>query len=373
MIYFSTNNDLHFYLTEKIISELGLKHSEIILIIQKGSRNQQSMDCNYSKILLSDFPTMRMRRPLLLLNAMRHKKKIMASIDFKKEDTFIFFTEYELNNHCFAKKMKKVGGRVYLFDEGIGFYFGNSPYHTSDKFTKKEKINRFRTDIPLKVLRIPAFNKIDQEGFSLTLRDMYIDAIFSSLRLPIKRSVPIWGYKHFDFIPQCFPSKDKALFITSSMKLYDIEKEEFEISERILCHLQKNFKDVYLKIHPGDYVFKTNAFYFFSKFIRDNPDIKAIDNNCLAEEATAKYGIGLIVSSMSTALFNVSFMGCEPVFFYHLLPDRKNLGVYNFTLKELGYNFIKEISDITPFYHSGFNPEQLTYDKELYEYSQLFN
>jgi hypothetical protein len=157
------------------------------------------------------------------------------------------------------------------------------------------------------------------------------------------------------------------------MKVYDLEKEELELSKEILCHLTNRFKNVYLKIHPGDWLSQTPAYHFFLKIIQENPQIHLVDNDALGEEVIEKYEIGIIASPVSTLLFNSIFQGCEPIFFYHLLPYRDNFSVYNYTLKELGYNFIRGLDEVSPSYKSGVDAARLTFRSELIDYASMID
>ncbi len=377
MIFFAINSDYHFNLAENIVNYLNFEKDQFIFICHPGPRNRKVLTSSYKKFILNGHPlgsgNIKIRQTLTLKLAIDHKKEIKKKFKFKGNDILILLTEAELNNHYYAKMVKDAGGKVMLFDEGIGTYAVHSPFHKGQSIGIENLFKQRIGNAYFRLLGLPTYRKFCHEGFMFAIKEKYIDYMFSSHNLPIDRNINIVQYRHFNIYKNIELSAENVLFATSSLKIFGLEKEELEISFKILQSLTSLFQKVYLKIHPADYVGKTEAYNFFQAIVIKYPKIVLVDNNHTSNEIIEKYNIGMIISPFSTALIDALFLGCQPVFFYHLLPKINEFSIYDHLLKAKGYNFIDHISDINVRYTSNISRKDMTHKEGLEKYLPLFS
>lgn len=363
MIYISIDNDYHTNLATALIKQCNVKSEEVMFISHYSPRNNISL-LSYNKIETAGHPLSDgsgYNHPLSYLKSIIHQFKLSRSFNFTSKDILIVITEYQLNNAILAKKMKSAGGRVFLFDEGIGFYFNNSPYHHA--YTKLlDKFYLFFYNLSFYFLIIPAYAKKGQEGkMFVCIKDTLIECMYSRLNLPIERKISIHGYQ--SQLNLAVDSKkfnnDTVIFFASNFECFNLKAEEMHLAALAIDQMASVFSKVYIKIHPSDYIKKNETFNFYSSINYHNVEI--IDNSLSSIQAINKYSPSVVVGAMSTSLIDALLLGCQPIFLFHLLPDIKEFGVYKFTLDNLGYKFVSLISDISPDYQCNVDITNLTY------------
>jgi hypothetical protein len=205
---------------------------------------------------------------------------------------------------------------------------------------------------------IPIFPRIAQEGIVFSISDKFIDKIFLRMDIPINRIATIEG-SPLTFEKRSSASRKNnrvAFFVTANFDSFGLKEKEMDLAFKVISHLAKTFSKIYIKIHPSDYFSQNDVYDFYQSLKAKN--IQIVDNSIDAMEAIEIYKPKVVVGSMSTVLFDFLCKGGDAIFTYHLLPYIKNFGVYNYTLKNLNYNYVKSIKEITPKYQSNVD----TYD-----------
>lgn len=368
MIYFSIDNDHHASLAISLIARYKIPHSSVTFISHISPRNRIIGLSEYNSHSIKGHPLcagLSYKNPKIYWLSFFHQLKIKGIFRFKPDDILVITTEYELNNAIFAKQVRNIGGRVYIYDEGIGFYFNNSPYHDH----QIKLIDRFYLllyTLAFKILGIPAYAKKGQEGrMFVCIKDVLIDKIYSSMNLPVNRKIPIDGYRNLLRLTPKFGkfNHNVAIIFSSNFECFNLKAEEMQLAALAIEQMAKNFSRVYIKVHPSDYIAQNDVFFFYASLKYKN--VKLLDNSLTAVQAINKYHPAIVVGSMSTSLFDAMLLGCQPIFLFHLLPKIENFGVYNFTLNNLNYNFITSISDISTNYDCKVDTAKLVYENEL--------
>ena len=368
MIYFSVNSDKHFLFFSRVIDEFGIPRDKIRFIVQENPRNNRVMSSSYQRVTLPGHPFGGGKGKFNPGN-LTHLRLVRKSLSFSKDDVLMIPTEYELNNHIYASMMKSAGGRVYFFDEGIGTYFDNSPFHRRMNKKPLVLLKRLFAYVFFQVIGLKGSNAVKaQEGYYFRIDDKRIDMFYSSHKLSVDRSFKMTEYRHFNASKRIDMDRDAFMFCTSDFACYGLREEEKELAVKTLKHAKKRFCKVYVKIHPAEYAKNSELLAFYKKFCQDN-DLAIVGNDESFEESILKRRPWAVAASMSTSLFDAALLGCEPVFTYHLLPKIKSFGVYDFTMKSLAYNYIKSLEDISPEYKS--NITDFTYDKPLAEVLEI--
>lgn len=357
MIYISIDNDYHFEQASSLVNKLNLRREQVKIISHHSPRNNNVKEADFEVILVKGHPLsdgMSFRKLASHLKSHLHILDLNQVIDFKGNDILIIFTEYQLNNAVLAKKMKMAGGKVYLFDEGIGFYFNNSTHHKKSLSFKK-LIFKFI----LYFHGIPVLPKNAHEGVIFSIKDVLIDKIYLRALIPINRNVPIEISPLSDVRRSRLSSEHEtaAFFVATNFDCFGLKKEEMELARKVINHLTKVFSKVYIKIHPSDYFSKNDVYDFYLSF--NSKNLQVVDNSINAIKVIELYNPRVVVGSMSTVLFDAISEGAEAIFTYHLLPYVENFGVYTHTLVSLSYNFVKSIDEITPEYKSGIDKHNL--------------
>ncbi|MDO8654290.1 MAG: polysialyltransferase family glycosyltransferase [Undibacterium sp.] len=296
-----------------------------------------------------------------------HQLKIDRLFEFKANDILVVTTEYELNNALLARKMKQAGGQVYLFDEGIGFYFNNSAFH--DLHIKLiDKLFLKLYDLAFASLGIPAYARKGFEGrMYVCIKEKYIDGIYSRMRLPINRPVKVFGYRNFLASEKAQQAKNEttAIFFANNLSCFGLKEDELLISAAVVREMALKFEVVYLKIHPADWIEKNEIFYFYKKLTGEHANIHLIDNSMTGNEAIESIKPRIVVGTMGATMFDAFFFGCHPIFLFQLLPAVDEFEVCRFTLENMGYKYIKTLEEIEPGYKCGVDASSLLYDEEL--------
>lgn len=364
MIYFSINSDKHFLFFSQVIDHLGIKPDQVMYIVHENPRNERFRSSEYRCVIPRGHPFSAGKGKFNSEN-LSQVGLLKKSIHFAKEDILMIPTEYELNNHIYADMMKSAGGKVYFFDEGIGTYFDNSPFHRDLNKSPRSIIKRFLSSLFFRGIGIKGSEAVEyHEGTYFRIDDSKIDTFFSSHTLPLDRSFKITQYVHFNALNKINLNRKDFFFCTSDFDIWGLRKKEKDLAAKTILQAKKVFDTVYVKIHPREYSKNTELLVFYENFCIEN-DLELVGKDESLEEALLKRRPGVVASSMSTSLFDAALLGCEPVFTYHLLPEIKNFGVYDYTLKSLGYNYIKSLEDISPEYKS--NIVAFTSDKPLKE------
>lgn len=366
MIYFSINSDYHYLLFLNVIDNLKIPSNNITFIVHKCPRNKRVLSTKYKCVFVEGHPVSGGERMISFKN-FSHLILLKKTFTFTKEDTLIIPQDFELNTHIYALMMKKVGGKVILFDECISFYFYNSPIHKdiNKKLAVKWKIVKYRLYMLSLGLR-GSTASMGHEGYFFKMDDKLIDCFYSSHLLPMARKIPRIDYKHFNMTKRVDLNlnNEHALFCTANFSCFGLREEEKLLSVRAIKHLKKTFSNVFVKIHPAEYARNSELLNFYKGFCR-NQSIDIISNTLSLEEAIIRNKTKYIIASMSTSLFDAAMLGCEPIFLYHLLPNIDSFKVYNHVLKSLGYNYITAIEDINCEYKS--NLKNFSSDRELSE------
>jgi hypothetical protein len=274
-----------------------------------------------------------------------------------------------LNNALFAKEIHRSGGKVYIFDEGIGFYFNNSPYHNT--LTKKiDKIYLSLYNAAFKLMGIPAYAKKGQEGRMFAcISDVLINKIYSSMNLPISRQIPINGYRSMlNSAADCRQlNPEIAIIFSSNFECFGLKEQEMHLAELAIERMASMFSEVYIKVHPSDCIAQNDVYNFYKSLEYKN--VRLVDNSLTAVQAINHYRPAVVVGTMSTSLFDAMFLGCQPIFLFHLLPKIPEFGVYKFTLDNLSYQFISSLSEISPSYQCNVDKTNLMHDNRHLDFT----
>lgn len=367
MIYISIDNDYHASLASGLIDQCKLNIDDVTFVLQCSPRNNFAQLSGTKKIQVAGHPLSGgsgYTRVISYVRSIIHQRKLRAIFDFDCGDVLIVITEYQLNNAILAKKMKTAGGRVYIFDEGIGFYCNNSPYHFHVKLI--DRLYLVLYNLVFRALGIPAYAKKGQEGRMFAcIKDSLIDRVYSRLKLPINRSIPISGYRSTlnSSTYTNEQNRNVAIMFASNFDCFDLKEEEMHLASLAIAKMAGEFSEVYIKIHPSDYIGQNEVFSFYDSLEYEN--VKLLDNSLTAVQAINLYRPAVVVGTMSTSLFDAFSLGCQPIFLFHMLPAIAELGVYKFTLDALKYNFISSINDISSHYQCKLNLANLLYESNL--------
>lgn len=368
MIYISVDNDYHTSLATLFIEQCNLKIENITLISQISLRNNNAALTPFKKLEISGHPLSAgsgYARPISYVRSIQHKHKLDRIFDFNYGDILIVITEYQLNNAILAKKMKIAGGQVYIFDEGISFYFNNSSYnqlHTK----RKDKLYLSLYNLVFRLIGIPAQANKGYEGrMFLSIKDYYINCIYSSFNYPINRSIPVFGYRNFLCSapsPKNLESQTAILF-ASNFTEFGLKKEEMDLVALTIDKMASNFSEVYIKIHPSDFIAQNDVYVFYTNLKYDN--VKLIDNSMGAVESIYLHRPAIVVGSMSTVLFDAMLLGCQPIFLFHLLPSIPGFSVLKSSLADFNYHFITSLEEVLPTYECEVELANLVYTYDL--------
>ncbi|WP_397411266.1 polysialyltransferase family glycosyltransferase [Polaromonas sp.] len=370
MIYISVDNDHHGGLALSLIEKYNFAAEDITFISHISPRNSTIPASEFCRQVIAGHPLSSgsgYRRIVSYIRSISHQRYLKKVFKFSANDILIVITEYQLNNALLARKMKQAGGQVYLFDEGIGFYFNNSTFHDLH-LRLADKLFLKLYDLAFTSLGIPAYARKGFEGrMYVCIKEKYIDGIYSRMRLPIKRPLKIYGYRNFLVSAQAQEMKNQGsvILFASNLRAFGLEREERVLMEKVVRHLAKNFPQVFIKIHPSDAVAKNDNFYFYEKLIRALPNISLIDNSITGNEAMERYKPRIVVGVLGATMFDAFFFGCHPVFLFHLLPRVPEFQICNFVLEGMNYKFIQSFENVNPEYKCDVDVASLLYDEEI--------
>jgi hypothetical protein len=368
MIYASVDNDHHSRLLLDLLGKNQVTSDEIIFISHISPRNRILISENLPQIKVMGHPLssgMGYRNLKTYVLSYLHYIKLRSKFVFKKDDVLIIATEYQLNNAFLAKWMSKARGSVYLFDEGIGFYFNNSSFHRS-RTSLKDRWYLFLYKLAFYVALIPAYPRKGFEGRMFAcIDDRFIDGVYSRMRLPIDRPLKILGYRNLLNSVQAKQKKEDGCVIVfgGNLSAFGVGEEERVLMRRVIRDLSKKFQKVLIKIHPGDAVSRSGNYDFFRQLIQEYENVSEVDDVITGNEAIKLFRPKVVVGVLGATLFDSFFFGCQPIFLFNLLPAVPEFNVCEFVLTDLGYQFIKNLDDIGPDYLSGIAPEKILYDK----------
>ena len=370
MIYFSIDNDHQAGLVLSLIDKLGISKDDAIIISHKSARNVIAATSGFSCRLVDIHPLcsgLGYKKYRTYWKSFVHQLRLRKLFEFKSDDVLVVTTEYELNNAFFAKQMRESGGSVYLFDEGIGFYFNNSPFHDA-RTTPRNKFFLVLYNLAFGVLGIPAYARKGFEGrMYVCIKDVFIDRIYSRMRLPINRPGKIHGYRNFLASEQALKKKNanSVIFFANNLSCFDLKEEELVISGDAVRQMTATFEAVYIKIHPADCIEQSDIFWFYKNLIDSHANIHLIDNSITGNEAIEHIRPRVIVGAMGATMFDAFFFGCQPIFLFHLLPEIEQFEVCRFTLKNIRYRYINGLEEIGPDYQCGVDISSLRYEEEM--------
>jgi hypothetical protein len=366
MIYISVDNNYHGTLALSLIQKYHLNSDDVVFISNVSPRNTIIPESQFRVKVVDGHPLSNgsgYKKPSSYIRSILHQLKLTSMFSFTEKDILLVITEYQLNNAILAKEVKKAGGRVYLFDEGIGFYFNNSPYHNGRSMLK-DRLFLLLYNSAYKALGIQAYTKKGHEGkMYVCIKDTNIDRIYSSMRLQIDRNLKVSGYSNMLF-SENKKNENMVMFFATNFSCFRLEEEELVLAGEVVKQLAKEFSEVYIKIHPSDWIADNKICWFYKKLIDTLPNLRLLDNSLTGNEAIKLYRPRVVVGTMSTALFDALILGCQPIFLFHLLPNVTEFGVYKFTLEKIGYKFITALSDISRTYECNVNVPALLYEQE---------
>ena len=367
MIYISIDNDHQGGLALALIRRYQLDASQVIFISVTSSRNNIVPQSGFATIPVRCHPLCdgsSYKNPLTYLRSIDHQRVLNRTVEFQTGDVLIVTTEYQINNALLAQNAKRAGGKVYLYDEGIGFYFNNTPLRRK-KTGFQEYIYLGLHNFAFWILGIPAYAKKGFEGgMHVRIKDDLIDRIYSRMRLPIDRSSVICGYRNLLASEAALESKvrDTAIFFANNLTCFGVQNQEVKLSENALHLMASRFSKVYLKIHPADVAEGNEVFDFYAALAEKFSNIQLVETAITANEAIEQLRPHVVVGSLGASLFDAFFFGCQPIFFFHLLPEVEEFEVCKVTLDGIGYTYIKNLDEISPDYNCGVNVEALLYE-----------
>lgn len=369
MIYISIDNDHQGGLALALIDRYRLDPFQVTFLSLISPRNNIVPKSGFVTIPVTCHPLCdgsSYRNPLTYLRSIAHQKVLDRQFKFQADDILIVTTEYQINNALLALKIRQAGGKVYLYDEGIGFYFNNTALHRH-RLGLQAHIYLGLYNFAFGILGIPAYASKGFEGrMHVRIKDELIDRIYSRMRLPIDRSSVICGYRNLLASDTARESKmrDTAIFFANNLTCFGVQDQEIKLSEEALRLLAARFSKVYLKIHPADVAEENDIFRLYTDLARQFGNVHIVQTVITANEAIEQLRPGVVVGSLGASMFDAFFFGCQPVFLFHLLPPVEAFEVCKFTLDGIRYNYIGSLDEISPDYNCGVNVDALLFEDE---------
>jgi hypothetical protein len=370
MIYISVDNDHHGGLAMSLIEKYNFAAEDITFISHISPRNNIISSLDFCKQVVAGHPLSSgsgYKRIISYVRSLTHQRHLKKIFKFSENDILIIITEYQLNNALLAREMKQSGGRVYLFDEGVGFYFNNSAFHDLH-ISLIDKLYLKLYDLAFASLGIAAYAKKGFEGrMFVCIKEKYIDGVYSRMRLPINRPLKIFGYRNFIASAKAQEMKNRGsvILFASNLKAFGLEREERILMEKVVRSLSEKFPQVYIKIHPSDAVAQNENFYFYKKVVQAYSNISIIENSVTGNEAMEIYKPQIVVGVLGATVFDALFFGCHPIFLFHLLPPIPEFRICNFILEGVGYKFVEYLEEINSEYECHVDTGSLIYEEEI--------
>lgn len=370
MIYISIDNDHHGAFALALIEKLRLSRDEITFISLNAIRNNIIPASGMAQRLVTCHPLCdgsSYKNPLTYLRSFFHQVSLNHAFNFCADDILIINTEYQINNAFLARQMRKAGGLIFLYDEGIAFYFNNSPYY-DQHVTSSDRFFLTFYNLAFKALGIPASARKGFEGrMYVRINSAYIDKIYLRMRLPVSRKEPLQGYKNFLADTRFTESTDPetVIFFATNLTDYGLKDQEVLLSQKVIERLSATFKNVLLKIHPADCAEKNDIYLMYQSLVDKYPHVKIIDNSIVGNDAIRQFRPRVVVGTVGATLFDAFFFGCQTIFLFPLLDPVPEFDICRYTLNRLSYNFIRSVEEIRPEYQSGVHVESILYSDEL--------
>lgn len=370
MIYISIDNDHQGAFALTLMEKLRLARDEITFISLNATRNNIVPASGMAQRLVTCHPLCdgsSYKNPLTYLRSFFHQVRLSRSFEFCADDVLILNTEYQINNALLAKHMRQSGGSIFLYDEGISFYFNNSPYY-DQHVTSGDRFFLTFYNLAFKVLGIPARARKGFEGrMYVRINPAHIDRIYLRMRLPVSREEPIEGYRNFladtRFTEPTDP--ETVVFFATNLTAYGLKDQEVLLSRKVIAHLSATFKNVLVKIHPADCAEKNDIYLMYQSLVGTHPNVKLIDNSIVGNDAIRQFRPRVVVGTVGATLFDAFSFGCQTVFLFPLLDPVAEFDICRYTLERLSYNFIRSVEEIRPEYQSGVHVESILYSDEL--------
>jgi hypothetical protein len=369
MYYISIDNDYHFELAVRIIDSNQIDIDNVIFISQINSRNKKILESSYLRIDIEGHPLSSgagYKNPVVYLKSLVHHRYLKKKIEFIAEDVLLLLTEYQINNALLARQIGVHGGKVYLFDDGIGFYINNAiGISRSVRIIDTAYLLIYNTIYT--ALGIPAIAKQGFEGrMHVRIKDKYIDRLYSRVRIPLDRKINLFGFAFSNEIRNRLNQLPTvALFLANNLSAFGLKNEEMCLAASAIEQLAKKFDVVYVKIHPADWVGKTETFYFYNQLSVSSKNVKLTSNDSTSNQILKDLNPCIVVGTLGAGMFDALFMGYPAVFLFHLLSRPSKFKVFaeasEGLLVRVGYNFIESLDQIAMSYKTRVNLDKITF------------
>jgi hypothetical protein len=222
-----------------------------------------------------------------------------------------------------------------------------------------------------KALGIPAIAKQGFEGrMHVRIRDKYIQRLYSRLRLPLDRDIPVVGFKFTaDATVNRLQRTDVALFLANNLSAFDLKDEEMHLSELAIKQMVDKFRMVYVKLHPADSVEKTEVYWFYNRLVNSYKNIEFVSNEHTSNQILKDINPRIVVGTLGAGMVDALFMGYPTIFIFQLLSRPFKFKVFADALENLlhsvSYRFVKSIDEIDGSYIAKVDVDKITFHKEL--------
>jgi len=353
MIYVSIDNDFHTEIATNYIKNFKFDIKNISFISNKSIRNSAIYKLGFPVYEIPGHPFSSgsgFKSVSTYIKAIKQHFMLERMFKFGSNDILVILTEYQINNAYLAKMMKKNGGRIYLLDEGIGFYLNNHEMH-KENTTIIDRLFLAVYNLIFLIFLLPIYAKKGQEGrMFVSIYDYLISNFYSSLKIKTTRKIKTIQYDRIKKV-KITKSKSKVksvIYFASNFDCYGLKLEEMKLAKKTINYLKNTFDRVYIKIHPQDAAMKTDLFFFYRSFKKEN--IQIISNKLTSNQAIGKIKPSLVIGSFSSSLFDAFLAGYTVIFLYQILPKIKELKYYDLILKDFN-SFLKitKFNDIKKF------------------------
>lgn len=352
MFYISIDNDFHTEIAINYINTFKLDKKNITFISNKSIRNSAIYNIGFPIIEIPGHPFSAgcgFKKLLTYIRTIKQHSLLRKIFKFGPDDILFVLTEYQINNAYLAKMIKKSGGRVYLADEGIGFYLNNHIWHKKN-IRIKDTVFLAAYNLIFLLFCLPIEAKKGQEGkMFVSIDDNLIDKLFSSIKIKIERSIKTIQYRRILKINKNGKKSNvkSVVYLASNFECFGLKKEEKDIAEKAIRYLINVYDKVYIKIHPQDASGKTELYFFYNSFKQKNVNI--ISNKLTSNQAITKIKPSLIVGTFSSSLVDAFIAGHNVIFLYQLLPKIKELELCSLILRDFNYIKMSSINDIKKY------------------------
>ena len=366
MIYFLINNNYQYY--DLKLHLLDISKQDVSLIIVPYTLDDSKI-AGFGSIYR--YP--RASKPRLsaqVRNYLRQRKLVEKEIQPSRSDVLFFYTEYDLLNQHIVTHFKRNGAKVYLIEDGgLATYL---PFRMmdADPLSAREKVKQwlYRSLPSLHTLRL---HKLNGHTFPW-MADKLIDGVCLYRPVSIRRDIPTILVRRAVQQSQIIPIRSMVIFLNEQMYYYQTPDAYLAGLQKIMDGLCCGFDTVYFKFHPREDA------AWRSRITHDVLDrfqkLKVIEDDSGIEDVIELYHPSVAASYFSAGLLNLLDRGVEPLYLYHLLPDISSQPICieaTTVLRELGYNFIHEISGATSGFQSGLMSR--SYEADAISLTELLN